>query len=177
MWSWTTGCQTWQFNLSRAPWPVGSPVWEVNWCCKAKPIKVKWKWKLRCHKLEEVTTDVETTLNDRPLDSASPLDTQQVPLRVTCTTSLFTGIVLWQTYSKEGCNAQRPQLPSLNPEALPKLRQGIAEIADAAIAEDDRELNLTFQHDCISSISNDLYNQMLISSFVDHCIFAPTRAK
>lgn len=42
---------------------------------------------------------------------------------------------------KKELQRSTPELQSLNPEALPKLHERIAEIADAAIAEYEGELN------------------------------------
>ena len=56
----------WQFNLSRAPW-WGGQFERLIGDMKQSMYNAIGNGHLRCHKLEEVILDVETTLNNRPL--------------------------------------------------------------------------------------------------------------
>ena len=55
----------WQFNLNGAPW-WGGQFERLIGVMKQNMYKAIENGHLRCHKLEEVILDVETTLNDRP---------------------------------------------------------------------------------------------------------------
>ena len=56
----------WKFNLGRAPWWTGTFERMVS-LVKNALYKIVGKSKLEWHELVEVLTDIETTLNNRPL--------------------------------------------------------------------------------------------------------------
>ena len=56
----------WKFNLSRAPW-WGGQFQKMVGLVKNALCKTVGKSKLERHELAEVLTDIETTLNKRPL--------------------------------------------------------------------------------------------------------------
>ena len=57
----------WQFNLSRAPW-WGGQFERMVGLVKQALYKTTGKENLRWEELEEVLLDIETVLNNRPLD-------------------------------------------------------------------------------------------------------------